>query len=74
MFVVEIISALNSPAIRLQASQVVVRLPNGTPVSLAAVFADKAVLVSHCDDTNFQTNLQKLGIPDTVIVERLKLQ
>ena len=58
---------------QLEASQVVVRLANGTPVSLAALFGgDQAVLVSHCDDPNFNEDLSKLGITQTVITEKFK--
>lgn len=73
MFKVEIIEALNKPAKVLDAAQVVIRMPNGTPVSIAALFGgSNSVLVSHCKDPNFQLDLQKVGIKETVIVERLK--
>ncbi len=73
MFQVEIIEAFNKPPKLLNASQVVIRMPNGTPVSIAALFGGpNSVLVSHCKDPNFQADLQKVGIKETVIVENLK--
>jgi hypothetical protein len=74
MFVVEILEAIGKPPLRVPASQVVIRMPNGTPVSLAAVFGTSdSVLVSHCEDPDFNTNLQKLGIHETVITTKLKV-
>lgn len=74
MFFVEIIEAIGKPPLRVPASQVVVRMPDGTPVSIAALFgSNSSVLVSHCEDANFQNNLQKIGIQETVIVEKVKV-
>ncbi len=74
MFVVELIQSIGQPPIRLQASQVVIRMLNGTPVSVAALFGTaESILVSHCEDQNFNENLQKLGINETVISTRLKV-
>ena len=73
MFKVEIIEALNKPPKVIDASQVVVRMANGTPVSIAALFGGaNSVLVSHCKDPNFNSDLQKVGIKETVVVERFK--
>lgn len=58
----------------MQASQVVIRLPDGTPISLAALYgSSESVLVSHCSDNNFNDNLRKLGMNDTVVTEKLKV-
>jgi len=74
MFYVEIVNGIGKPPIRVEASQVVVRMPNGTPVSIAAIFGGPAsVLVSHCEDPNFNANLNKLGINETVIVSNLRV-
>lgn len=74
MFFVEIIESVGKPPIRLPASQVVIRMGDGTPVSIAALFgSNRSVLVSHCEDPNFQNNLQKIGINETVIVEKVKV-
>lgn len=74
MFFVEIIEAIGKPPLRIPASQVVVRMPNGTPVSIAALFgSNSSVLVSHCEDPDFHNNLQKIGINETVIVEKVKV-
>lgn len=74
MFIVEIIETVGRPPLRLEASQVVVRMPNGTPVCAAALFGSSdSVLVSHCEDPNFNANLKKLGINDTVITTSLKV-
>jgi hypothetical protein len=74
MFYVEIVNGIGKPPIRVEASQVVVRMPNGTPVSIAAIFGGpSSVLVSHCEDSNFNANLNKLGINETVIVSNLRV-
>jgi len=74
MFTVEIVQAIGRPPIKMEASQVVIRMPNGTPISLAALFGGPdSVLVSHCEDANFNENLRKLGLTDTVVTEKLKV-
>lgn len=74
MFFVEVVESIGQPPIRLEASQVVVRMPNGTPVSLAALFGtSSSVLVSHCEDPSFNDNLRKLGINETVISSKLQV-
>jgi len=74
MFFVEILEGIGKPPLRLEASQVVIRMPDGTPVSVAATYGDESsVLVSHCDDPNFNANLRKLGINETTISSRLKV-
>jgi len=74
MFTVEIIQSIGRPPIKVEASQVVIRMPDGTPVSLAALFGGpNSVLVSHCEDANFNENLRKLGLTDTVVTEKLKV-
>lgn len=75
MFKVEILEKVGIEPLVLEASQVVIKLPNGTPVSLAAAFGgEDAVLVSHCDDPNFNDNLSKLGIDDVVLTEKFELK
>ena len=74
MFVIEILERIGKDPIRLEASQAVIRMSDGTPVSFAAIYGtDRSVMVSHCDDANFNDNLKKLGITDTVIAEKLKV-
>jgi len=74
MFTVEIIQAIGRTPLKVEASQVVIRMPDGTPISLAALFGGpNSVLVSHCEDTNFNENLRKLGLTDTVVTEKLKV-
>jgi len=75
MFIVEIIESIGKPPLRIPASQVVIRMPGGTPVSLAAVYGtDDSVLVSHCEEEQFNDNLRKLGINETVISTKLELK
>lgn len=75
MFYVEVINGIGKPPLKVEASQVVIRMPNGTPVSIAALYGGpNSVLVSHCEDANFNANLKKLGINETVIVSSLKGQ
>lgn len=74
MFFVEIVEQIGKPPLRIPASQAVIRLADGTPISMAAMFgSERSVIVSHCEDNNFQQNLQKIGITDTVIVEKMKV-
>jgi hypothetical protein len=74
MFIVEVMEAVGKPPRRFEASQVVIRMANGTPVSLAALYGSQAsVLVSHCEDESFDDNLRKLGITETVITTPLKV-
>lgn len=75
MFTVEIVESIGKPPLRVEASQVVVRMPDGTPISLAALYgSSNSVLVSHCEDERFNDNLRKLGLNDTVISETLKVK
>lgn len=68
MFIVEVVETIGKSPLKLPASQVVVRMPDGTPVIVAALFGGAAsVLVSHCEDPRFNDNLRKLGINETVI-------
>jgi hypothetical protein len=71
-FYVEIIDGIGKPPLKITASQLVVRLADGTPVSLAAEFGGNAVKVAHCNDEDFTESLTKLGINETVIIEKLK--
>mgnify|MGYP006295822085 CR=1 len=74
MFYVEIINGIGKSPIKIEASQVVVRMPNGTPVSIAALYGGPAsVLVSHCEDPNFNNNLKKLGINETIVVSNVRV-
>ena len=75
MFKVEILEKVGVPPILVEASQVVIKLPDGTPVSLAALFGGtEALLVSHVDDPDFNENLVKLGISATVITEKFEIR
>lgn len=74
MFIVEVLTAVGAKPITLSGvSQVVVRLPDETPVSIAAVFGpSNGMLVSHCEDRNFAADLKKVGVTGkAIIVERL---
>lgn len=74
MFLVDIVETIGKPPIQMAASQVVIRMADGTPVSLAALFGNAhSVMVSHCEDSNFNQNLQKLGIQETVISTPMKV-
>ena len=74
MFTVEVLQGIGKPVQVLQATQVVVRTANGTPVSIAAMFGGSdGLLVSHCGDEQFESNLSKVGISDTVITQKVKI-
>jgi len=75
MFKVEILEKVGVPPLTVNASQVVIRLPDGTPVSIAALFGGtEALMVSHADDPDFNENLQKLGINQTVIADKFEIR
>lgn len=68
MFEVEILQGIGVAPQRVKATQVVVRMPGGTPVVLAALFGgESSMLVSHCKDSDFNSNLKKLGINEVVV-------
>ena len=74
MFIVEVIESIGKPPLRIPASQVVVRMQDGTPVSVAALFGRAtSVMVSHCEDASFNDNLRKLGINETVISTKVQV-
>jgi hypothetical protein len=74
MFIVEVIESIGKPPLRIPASQVVVRMQDGTPVSVAALFGSAtSVMVSHCEDASFNDNLRKLGINETVISTKVQV-
>lgn len=74
MFIVEVIESIGKPPLRIPASQVVVRMRDGTPVSVAALFGSAtSVMVSHCEDANFNDNLRKLGINETIISTKVQV-
>lgn len=74
MFIVEVIESIGKPPLRIPASQVVVRMLDGTPISVAAIFGGiTSVMVSHCEDVNFNDNLRKLGINETVISTKIQV-
>jgi hypothetical protein len=76
VFKVEVLQGLGKAPAVLDASQLVVRMGDGTPVMLAAVFAQSGsssiVTLAHCNDPDFQKNLQQLGITDKVAVSTWK--
>ncbi len=74
MFNVEILERIGQKPIVVPASQVVVRMPDGTPISVAALYgSSSSVMVSHCTDKDFQETLGKLGIKEKVIVTQIKV-
>lgn len=60
----------------LSANQIVIRLDDGTPIALAAVFGDDRQIavgsLTH-NATEFHRFLRSVGIRDTVIVQKLKM-
>ena len=74
MFIVEVLESVGKPPLRIPASQVVVRMLDGTPVSIAALFGGpSSIMVSHCEDASFNDNLRKLGINETVISTKIQV-
>ena len=75
MIRLEILTRIGEEPIVLDASQVVVTLPDGSPIALAAVFGGtEGVQVSHCKDPEFNKILKKLGIDRTTVVENMKVR
>lgn len=75
MFKVEILEKVGVPPLTVEASQIVIRLPDGTPVSVAALFGGtEALMVSHADDPDFNENLDKLGINQTVVTDKFEIR
>ena len=73
MFTVEVLQQVGKPPILIKdVSQVIVRLPDGSPVSVAAEYGlDNALLLSNVTDADFYANLQKLGVTgQRLIVEK----
>lgn len=62
-------TAVGRPPTVLDASQVIVRLPDGTAVSVAALYGG-GVYVSHFADKAFQETLDKLGIENKLALEK----
>lgn len=74
MFNIEILERVGQKPIVLTASQVIVRMPDGTPISVAALYgSNSSVMVSHCTDKDFQETLGKLGINEKVTVTQIRL-
>lgn len=71
--IVEILSdrgLVRQRPLQLRAHQVVVRLPDGTPVALASSYGpDGAYLVSCVHDAQFNKELRQAGVFQTVEVE-----
>ena len=58
----------------LEATLVIVRWPDGTPMCVAGAYGpDGVVRASHCKDKDFNETLRKLGIDRTVICDELVL-
>lgn len=73
MFEVEILQGIGVAPQRIKATQVVVRMPGGTPVVVAALFGGaSSMLVSHCKDPEFNNSLKKLGINEVVVAADVK--
>jgi hypothetical protein len=72
---VEVISRIGQPPIRLDASQVVVYLDNGTPISVVALYGDnqtvKMAQVAPTGEHEFNKVLRDLRINRTVICDRV---
>lgn len=62
------------PPLRINATQVLIRNGQGTPVCVAGDYGpERGMMLAHADDDNFQECLAKLGIREVVIVDRIVL-
>jgi len=61
--IVELLPAGSLTPIQLEASQIVIRLSNGTPIGLAGVVGQNEVEFVHANDKNFNSTLARYGIP-----------
>ena len=60
------------PLVRAGLASVVVRAENGTPIMVALEMAPGGPIEAFtCNDAGFQLALKRLGINETVVVERL---
>lgn len=72
---IEVVERVGGQVVRLPASQVVVYMDNGTPVSLAAVAGPPGMVhVSHAKDPGFNRDLNLFGVPHTVIYNEIEDQ
>jgi len=55
----------------LEASRVLIRDQHGNPVVVAVTYADNCVLVSTCNDDDFQTVLDTLGVKASHVKKRI---
>ncbi len=72
--IIELISRVGGPPLRLDVSQFVVRQDNGTPVACGAEYGpDGAQALSCVGCKDFQRMLRVLGVKDTVVVDTLQM-
>lgn len=57
----------------IAASQVVIKMDDGTPVTVAFEMGNRAIRISKVGDKDFEPALRELGLPDTVICDELQL-
>jgi hypothetical protein len=73
MFKIEFSASALGPKQEHTVSQLIVRLPDGTPIAFAAEFGlEDAVAVGHCKDPDFNTQLRRLGLNETTTVRPWK--
>lgn len=67
---VEIVNRFGEAPLRVPASQVVIKLDDGTPISVAALYGSEgSYCISHCKDKDFNRILKTLHIDQTVICD-----
>mgnify|MGYP003112036560 CR=1 FL=1 len=72
MLRVHLLQGIGKPPLVLDATQVVVRLDDGTPISVSALFGGTdAVITSHVKDEGFHADLRRAGVDDKVTLERM---
>lgn len=59
--ILEIISKIGGAPLRIEASQLMIRNEQGTPLAVAGEYGNGAVKVAHALDRDFQKSLQAFG-------------
>lgn len=67
-------SGVGTPPIVLDATQIIVRLDDGTPICAASHYGpDGSYAVARVGDTDFQQMLRALGVNMTVVVDTIQM-
>lgn len=70
--IVEVIDKLFGTPLRLNATQVTIRTDEGAVIALAAAYGPPGgILVTHCNDADFNEQIQKFGLSRITVEARV---